>query len=246
MDTQSEQFFDNDSPFTLYYQLREKLAKKILNNEWAPGQKIPSEAELCSIYNVSRITVRKAVEELTRSGQLTKHQGKGTFVTNISMEHRLSKFYSFSEELKRKGLTERARMLSFEIAAATEKIAEKLSLQLNAQVFVVRRLRMADEMPYTVETSYIPYLLCTGLAAEDIIEYGLYNSMRKFSVFPERAVEKFRATAVRKSEAGYLNVKVNSPAIHLERQTYFGVHVIEYCSSVIRGDFFTYTIELKS
>jgi len=246
MDAQSEQIFDNDSPFTLYYQLREELARKILSNEWTPGQRIPSEAELCRIYNVSRITVRKAVEELTRSGKLTKQQGKGTFVTNISLEHKLSKFYSFSEELERRGLTERARMLSFEITAAPEKIGEKLQLPQSAQIFIIKRLRMADEMPYTVETSYIPYLMCAGLNAEDIIELGLYNSMRKLSVFPERAVEKFRVTAASKSEAGYMNVKANSPAIHLERTTYYGVHVIEYCSSIIRGDFFTYTIELKS
>lgn len=238
--------FDKDSPFTLYYQLKEKLLKKILNNEWAPGQKIPTETELCNAYNVSRITVRKAVEDLVLSGKLTKHPGKGTFVTNFSMEHRLSKFYSFSEELKRNGMNEHVQMLSFDVIAAGEGISGKLQLTKNEQVYVVKRLRMVDKMPYTVESSYIPYLLCKGLTAENVIEKGLYNSMRELSVFPEHVIEKFRATLINKSEASIMKLKVNSPAIQLERTTYFGAEIIEYCSSIVRGDFFTYTIELKS
>lgn len=246
MDVPDSEIFDKDSPFTLYYQLREKLAKKIASHEWKPGEKIPSEAELCDIYNVSRITVRKAIEDLARSGQLIKHQGKGTFVTNVSMDHKLSKFYSFSEELTRSGMTERAQVLSFDLVAAGDEVGEKLSMQKDEQVFMVKRLRMADEMPYTVEISYIPYALCPGLTAENIAEKGLYNSMRSLSVFPERIIEKIRAAVVNKSDAGLMKIKPNSPAIKLERLTYYGVLTIEYCVSIVRGDFFTYTIELKS
>jgi len=240
------QIFSKDSPFTLYYQLREDLAKKIANRDWKPGEKIPSEAELCEAYNVSRITVRKAIEDLVRSGQLIKQQGKGTFVTNVSMEHKLSKFYSFSEELARHGMTERAQVLSFDIIAATEDVSDKLSMQLNDKVYMVKRLRMADEMPYTVEISYIPYALCKGLTAKNITQKGLYNSMRSLDVFPERIVEKIRAAVVSKADAGLMKVNPNAPAIKLERLTYYGSLTIEYCVSIVRGDFFTYTIELKS
>jgi len=246
MEGPDSQVFDKDSPFTLYYQLKEKLTKKIASREWKPGEKIPSEAELCEAYSVSRITVRKAIEDLVRAGELVKHQGKGTFVTNVSMEHKLSKFYSFSEELTRSGMTERAQVLSFDIVPATEEVSEKLSLQKNEKVYMVKRLRMADEMPYTVEISYIPYALCKGLTAKKITEKGLYNSMRILNVFPERIIEKIRAAVVSKSDADLMKVKPNAPAIKLERLTYYGVLTIEYCVSIVRGDFFTYTIELKS
>jgi len=246
MDGMDNQMFDKDSPYTLYYQVKEKLAKQIAGNQWKPGEKIPSESELCETYRVSRITVRKAIEDLVRSGQLIKHQGKGTFVTNVSMEHKLSKFYSFSEALTRSGMTERAQVLSFDITAAGEEVGEKLSMQKNEKVFQVKRLRMADEMPYTVEISYIPHAICPGLKAKNITEKGLYNSMRSLDVFPERIIEKIRATAVGKSDAGLMKIKPNSPAIELERLTYYGALTIEYCVSIVRGDFFTYTIELKS
>jgi len=246
MDVTDNQSFDKDSPFTLYYQLKEKLAKRIAGGHWKPGEKIPSEAELCEAYQVSRITVRKAIEDLVRSGQLVKHQGKGTFVTNVSLEHKLSKFYSFSEELTRSGMTERAQVLSFEVIAAGDEVGEKLSMKPSEKVYMVKRLRMADELPYTVEISYIPHALCPGLTAKNITEKGLYNSMRSLNVFPERIIEKIRAAAVGKSDAEMMNLKANSPAIKLERLTYYGLLTIEYCISIVRGDFFTYTIELKS
>ena len=246
MSVPDSQVLSGDSPFTLYYQLRENLAKKIASHEWKPGEKIPSEAELCKTYNVSRITVRKAIEDLVRSGQLIKHQGKGTFVTNVSMEHKLSKFYSFSEELTLSGMTERAQILSFDIVPAGEEVSEKLSMQKHEQIFMIKRLRTADEMPYTVEISYIPYALCPGLTEKNITENGLYNSMRSLNIFPERIIEKIRAAVVSKSDAGLMKIKPNAPAIKLERLTYYGVLTIEYCVSIVRGDFFTYTIELKS
>ena len=246
MNISESQIVDKDSPFTLYYQLREKLAKKIASREWKPGEKIPTEAELCETYSVSRITVRKAIEDLVHSGQLIKHQGKGTFVTNVSMEHKFSKFYSFSEEVTGSGMTERAQVLSFDIVAANDEVSEQLSMKINEQVYMVKRLRMADEMPYTVEISYIPYALCPGLTAKNITENGLYNSMRSLNIFPERIIEKIRAAVVSKTDAALLKVKPNSPAIKLERLTYYGVLTIEYCVSIVRGDIFTYTIELKS
>lgn len=237
--------FDRESTSTLYYQLKEKFLHMILSNRWKAGQKIPSEMELCATYNVSRITVRKALEDLVRSEYLTRHQGKGTFVANAPIEHRLLKFYSFSEELKLKGMNECAELLLFDIISATGKVSNQLSLQTGSLAFKLTRLRSVDGIPYTVETSFIPKELCPDLTDELVSENGLYNAMRSLGIYPERAVEKFRATVLEKLEAKLLQRDLNSPAIHLERITYSGVNKIEYCSSIVRGDFFTYTVELK-
>jgi len=110
----------------------------------------------------------------------------------------------------------------------------------------VKRVRLADELLYTVVILYIFHALCPGLTARKITNEGLYNSMRSLNVFPERIIEKIRAAVVSKPDAGLMKVKPNSPAIKLERLTYYGSHTIEYCVSIVRGDFFTYTIELKS
>jgi GntR family transcriptional regulator len=246
MSIKKNRHIDKSSPLPLYHELKESLAEKIARNEWKPGEKIPSEAELCKEYYVSRITVRKAIEILERSGMLIKYQGKGTFVTNVTMEHELSKFYSFSEEIKQRGMIETVQILSFNVVNASDVAREKLSLNYGDKVIALKRLRMANGMPYTVETSHIPLELCAALTADSIEKNGLYNSMRALGIFPERIVEKLRATAVGKADAVLMDIKPNSPAIELERLTYFGVNAIEFCVSVVRGDFFTYSIELKA
>ncbi len=234
-----------DVPIPLYYQLKEELLKKISSKHWKPGAKIPSEKELCETYGVSRITVRKALDEFVRSGLLVRQRGKGTFVTNLSTEQRLSKFYSFSESLKQQGMDEYVNVIHFDRITAPDDVAEHLGMETPGAVFKLTRLRMVDLTPYTLETSYIPVAVCPQLCAETVAENGLYNSMRARGVFPDRVIEKFRATVIRKEEAELMELKVGMPAMHLERVTYFGTRIIEYCSSIVRGDFFTYTVELK-
>lgn len=80
-----------------YIQIKEEILRKILSKEWPDGSQIPVEAEFCEIYGASRITVRKALEELQAAGYLEKQQGRGTFVRCKPVEQRLYKFYSFSE-----------------------------------------------------------------------------------------------------------------------------------------------------
>jgi GntR family transcriptional regulator len=162
------------------------------------------------------------------------------------MEQRLSKFYSFSEILKQRGMKEHVRIIRFdEIDAGENDVASHLGLEPHDKVFKLTRLRLVDLTPYTLETSYIPVALFPDLTEEMIKDKGLYNAMRANSVSPDRVIEKFRATVIRKAEAAHMDLKIGIPAMHLERVTYAGTKVIEYCSSIVRGDFFIYTVELK-
>ena len=238
--------FDKTRPLPLYYQLKEKLLRKIQREEWKKGQKIPAEAQLCVLYEVSRITVRKAIEELVRNGYLIRYQGKGTFVASSSIEQKLSKFYSFSESLLQKGKKEHVKMLSFSVENADKAAAGQLSMEDGEKMFMVVRLRSVDETIYAVETSYIPLRLCPSLTKKDIMEKGLYNSMRKSGLNPQRIIEKFRADALRSGEAKQMGLKTGQPIIHLERTTFDGSVAIEYCISIVRGDFFTYTVEMNT
>ena len=238
--------FNRNKPLPLYYQLKEKLLENIENGEWKNGEKIPAEAELCAIYKLSRITVRKAVDELVRNGYLLRFQGKGTFVAGIGLEQKLSGFYSFSETLLQKGKEEHVKMLSFTVEKADNVIAEHLSIAAQEKVFRIVRLRSVDNTTYALETSYIPVQLCPSLAKKDIKEKGLYNSMRKLGINPQRIIEKFRADALRSPEAKLMALKAGKPIIHLERTTFDDNVIVEYCVSIGRGDFFTYTVELKT
>jgi GntR family transcriptional regulator len=120
--------------------------------------------------------VRKAIEELVHSGYLARFQGKGTFVVSVSLEQKLSKFYSFSEALLQKGKKEHVKMLSFTVGKADAGMAESLGIDKDEKVFEVLRLRSVDDTAYAVETSYIPYNLCPQLTEKAIVEKGLWES----------------------------------------------------------------------
>jgi len=234
-----------DSVVPLYEQIYDDMANKIDMRKWKPGRKIPTEMELCDIYNVSRITIRKALEELVRTGKLVRQRGKGTFVQTEHIENELSKFFSFSEHLRSCGIHELAEVLDFEEIPVAESIAKKLDLKEHSNlVYRLIRLRSVDDIPYAVETSYIPKSLYNGLTATAVSENGLYNTMKTLGRSPDRAKETFKATALGGLESRLLQQELNAPVMSIERITYSDNTIVEYCHSTVSGDFFAYTVEL--
>ncbi|TCL58822.1 GntR family transcriptional regulator [Hydrogenispora ethanolica] len=236
---------DEKAPVALYYQLKEILVDKIKSNEWQIDSKIPTERELCDLYKVSRITVRQALEELENEGLLYRKQGKGTFVTAPKIEQRLSKFYSFSEEIRNMGYTPSTKVIEFKKLAIDESIAKHFT-EKESEVYYIRRLRLANNEPFAIETSYIPFDLCPGLTMEEVSGKGLYNTMKtKYGIIPNEAVETFEAVIINPNDALHLRVGKNSPGLLLERTTYANQRMVEFCHGVIRGDRYKYRVVLK-
>lgn len=230
---------------TKYCFIREEIQRKILSREWPDGAQIPAEAEFCEMYGVSRITVRRALEELQTAGYLEKIQGKGTFVRCKPMEQRLSKFYSFSEELRKRGLMEEAIVLEMTRIPASQEIANHLQIIVGAPVFRIVRIRKTEIGPYALEKSYIPAEYAPGLTAELINSNGLYKTLASFGVHVDSATETLRAINVNGEQSKQLNIRIDAAAIALTRTAFCGATVAEYCISIIRGDFFSYSVELK-
>ncbi len=228
-----------------YAQVKEEIRRKILNREWDDGSRVPVEAEFCEMFGVSRITVRRALEELQAEGYLVKIQGKGTFVRRKAVEQRLSKFYSFSEELRRQGLKEQAEVIELEVINADAELAENLKLEPGDLVQRIYRLRRTEHGPYALETSYIPCGIVGELTAEMINEKGLYRSMELHGVVVNSARETFKAVNVNKEQSRLLQVRNDAAAISLTRTAFSGIMVVEYCVSIIRGDFFCYSFDLQ-
>lgn len=228
-----------------YVQVKEEIRRKILSKEWADGCRIPIEAEFCEMFGVSRITVRKALEELQAEGYLVKIQGKGTFVQNQSHEQHLSKFYSFREELGKRGMEEEAVVLEVSILDAPDEIAAKLDIEPGRSVFRIHRVRRTEHGPYAIETSYIPYHLCRWITKQKIHEDGLYRTLAKHGIIVNSAKETFRAINVNKEQSKLLDVRIDAAAIALTRTAYSGSQIVEYCICVVRGDFFCFSVELK-
>lgn len=137
------------SRIPLYIQLMDILIEE-MENELGEHEQLSPEREICSKYDVSRTTVRQAINELERDGYIYKVQGKGTFVSPKRVKQDLIKFYSFTEEMKKQGKIPFSKVLTFEVVEADRKLSGKLSIAEGSKVYVFSRLRLADNVPHDV------------------------------------------------------------------------------------------------
>ena len=241
---------DAGSPVPKYHQLKQILKEKIETGEWAPGDLIPSEPELCKMYGVSRTTVRQTMASLVTEGLVVRRQGKGTFVAGPKIEQQLVGFYSFTEDILRKGLRPRSEILSKGAIAASKAVASRLGLAPGEKVVYLTRLRLADEEPIMLETSYLPEKYCQGLDAVDFRSRALYDVLgQEYKIELTGARETFEAAVADEYEASWLKIWPGAPVMLLERLAFMrgkdGQDVpVEFCRSVVRGDRCRFQVDL--
>jgi len=222
------------------------IISQIEQNFYKADDKLPSERELCEIYDVSRMTVRQALLELEREGYIYKLHGLGSFVSPKTYNQNLDKLYSFTEEMKKLGKTPESIVLAFETVPPTQKIAKRLNIEIDEMVHKVTRLRLADKEPLIYEISYLPERYLHGLTKEHLEAKPMYDVFRdEFQIVITRAIEKFSVTRTRDEEAKWLEVKKGDPAMLIKRQLYSNEKVCEYTTSIAKGDKFVYTVELS-
>lgn len=230
----------------LYYQLMDIIIAQIDDGEYIEHDKLPSEREFCEIYDISRATVRQTIQELEKSGYIYKLHGKGTFVSAKKMEQNLLKFYSFTEEMKKLGKKPSSKVLDFEIININEGIASKMNMKKDDQVYKFTRLRLADENPIMIETSYIPANKFKGITKLDLDNKAMYDIfVDRFDINFTKAEEVFTPVATRENEAEYLEYEEGLPSMMIERITYATNDIIEYTIGIARGDKFNYRVVLE-
>ncbi len=129
----------------------------MVNGEYAPGQQIPTEQELMKQYNVSRITVRRAIQELINEKYLIKSQGKGTFVSQTRPSRELVKLKSFTEDCEDNHQVAKSQVLSVTVDKANKHDISRLGVSAEDKVIHITRLRFRDDVPLLIEHSYYPY-----------------------------------------------------------------------------------------
>lgn len=135
------------TPQPLYMQVRQMLKNSIQQGKYKPDEQIPTEAELCEAYNVSRITIRKAIEELVRDGTLTRIPRRGTFVTSNKFHNELLSVSGFSEFSHQLGMIPNSRILKSEVIPAPEDVAHHLLIKEGSPVLELERLMYVNDRP---------------------------------------------------------------------------------------------------
>lgn len=237
---------DKNSRTPLYSQLMNILIDMI-ENKLEEDSKIPSEREICEMYDVSRTTVRQAMDELEKEGYIYKVHGKGTFVSPRRMNQDLIAFYSFTEEMKKLGKEPSSEVTGFEIVQAGDGISNIFKIENEDLLYKISRIRKADGIHMMYETTYIPYERFKGITREELEKKPLYDIlMKEYNVRISSAEEYFRPILTNKIESVYLDIKEGSPSLKIERFTYEKNSVIEYTVSVARGDKFKYRVKLNN
>jgi GntR family transcriptional regulator len=236
---------DKELPVPLYHQLKTILLERLRHGTWKPNEQLPTEDALAAEFEVSKATVRQALRDLAQAGLVRREQGRGTFVAEAKIQFGPRELHSFTEEMRDSGLPVRSRVLEQTVVAASSDIAAKLRVSEGAEVFVLRRLRLAGEEPMGLQTAHIPTDLVPGLLEVNFNVASLYETLgKRFGIVPDHASQKHFAVAVSREEAALLNVPEGSPALGGERLTFRrGGQPLELTHSLMRGD--RYQIQLK-
>jgi GntR family transcriptional regulator len=229
----------------LYLQLKRWIEEAVASGAIKPGDALPSERDLALKVDVSRVTVRKAVQHLVRDGLLIQKHGSGTFVAPQPhrVEQSLSQLTSFAEDMARRGMSMRSVWLDRGLYHPSPEETVVLGLSPSDQVARVSRLRISGEQPLAIERAA---LSADVLPDPDAIGTSLYAHLEKSGNRPVRAIQRIRAESVVPEDAKLLGVNEGAAVLHIERTSYLASgRVIEFTRSVYRGDTYDFVAELR-
>jgi GntR family transcriptional regulator len=236
---------DSESPY--YRQLYEILRKDILERHRPAGELLPSESELIDRYQVSRVTVRQAMDLLVQDGLVYRRRGLGTFVAAPKIEQGLTQIISFSEDMRRRGFQAETAILSTNLLSASKEIAEKLGIIPGEEIAFLQRLRLADGDPLSIESSHLVHRHCPGVLESDYAHNPLREALEyNYDLRLVRATQVIRAIAASEDQAQKLSIAPGSPLFFIERISYSQYdRPIEFLQLYHRGDRYTLYNELR-
>ena len=210
------------------------------------GVAIPPERRLAAQLGVSRPTLRAAIDELVREGLLLRRHGSGTYVAEPKIALPLT-MTSFSEDMSRRGMRPSSRVVSFEVQSAGAKLGQRLNLSPVEEVWVITRLRLADEETMAIEWLHAPRRFLPDLKREDLAQQSFYELLNeRQGIVIARGTQTIEPTVTSQEEADLLGVPVHSPAFLFERTTEGQRgEVVEFVRSVYRGDRYRLVTELR-
>lgn len=223
-----------DGPRPKHVQLSDLLAESA-RTELDPGSAIPSERDLMARYGVSRATVRKAIDGLVTTGLLHRVQGKGTFVARPRLESRLH-LASFSQDMRRRGLTPSTRILTIEEERPSLEVAGLLDLGADELVWHLHRVRLADDQPVAEENGWYAAAALPGLGREDLTG-SLYELLAtRYRLPVTRAEQTLWGETADATTAKRLAAPVGTPLLVFRRVSWSGTTPVEHVVSRYRGD----------
>lgn len=235
---------DNNAQLPLYKQMKEIIKNKIASEEYKVSDKIPTEPELRELFGVSRVTVRKAIEELVAEGYLVKKQGKGTFVSHKKVSRKIEYVSGFTDSCLQNGFVPSSIVLECKVIPASEEIARQLQIAVGEDVIFTKRKRFADKTPILLENNYFSKKDYAFLMNENL-EGSLYRLLsEKYNIIPENPKEtSLEIVVADEMLATDMDVAIGTPFFYMETmiadQNHKPIHVGH---QYYLGDYYKFSI----
>jgi GntR family transcriptional regulator len=227
----------HDSP-PLYSRVETVLASEIAEGDLKVGDQLPTEDSLIARFEVSRVTVRRAIQNLVTRGLVEIRRGKGTFVAPPKITQELTELTGFVEDMHALGRKPSARLLGKEIVTADATVATQLALTKGERVVRIRRVRLADGVPLSFDETYLPIEIGRKIITNNLKVEPIFSLLeRRYDVPLVEAEYKLDAVLAEAEVAGALKVKQGSPIFRIERTSYSrGGRPVDYERLHYRGD----------
>ena len=233
-----------DAP--LYSRVEAVLASEIADGALKVGDQLPTEDSLIARFEVSRITVRRAIQNLVSRGLVEIRRGKGTFVAAPKITQELTELSGFVEDMRALGRRPTARVIGKEIVTADTTVARHLALTKGEHVVRIRRVRLADGVPLSFDETYLPVEIGKRIMTNNLKVEPIFTLLeRKYDVPLVEAEYKLEAVAAEAEVAAALRVKQGSPIFRIERTSYStGNRPVDYERLYYRGDLIRFVTRL--
>ena len=237
------QHLNETSNLPLYQRLQRGLRSAIDLHLLKPEDALPAERQLAADLDISRITVRKAIDGLVEEGVLVRRPGSGNFI-NTRIEKNFAKLTSFSEDMRARGRTPRSVWLKRSEGTVTPDEAMRLRLSPGTKVYRFNRMRYADDVPMCLEYATI---VASCLPSLDAVDVSMYDALEKAGNRPVRALQRLSALLLNAEQAKLLEAKEGDAGLAVERLGFLrDGRAVEFCRSYFRGDMYDFVAELNA
>jgi GntR family transcriptional regulator len=237
----------NAVPSALYVKIKDHLRKRILDGRLKPHDQLPSESALIEQFDVSRITVRQALNDLQKEGLIFKLHGKGSFVSKPKADQRLASLQGFAEAMSAAGHEIYNQVTGLRDVPATAAVAEKLGLAPRSRVTEIRRVRFLNRSPISFEMTYVPTDIGARLAKADLETRDIFLILENdFGIALGNADLTIEAGPADARVAQHLRIRRDAPVLRIERLTHTADRrPLDFEYLFYRGDSFRYRLSIE-
>lgn len=214
----------NEKP-AKYIIIKQHICQKIESGQWPQHHKVPSENELTQQFDVSRMTARRALQDLTEQGVLVRSQGSGTFVATFKSQSSLLEIRNISDEINERGHKHRAKQLTLKAITVTKEMAILLNVKNNEQAFLSEILHFENDQPIQLEQRYVNASLIPEYLSQDFTVITPHEYLSAVAPLTE-ATHEIEAILASDNICQLLDIDNSAPCLQVKRRTWSSKGVV--------------------